>query len=94
VAIRILTLLYEEVKGMTQKSIETLLEQYPNWLPVKEAAQLLGVSPRQLSRLITEGREPFCSLGADIGVGQHYCRVYTPRLVRYLSGQDIPDIGA
>ena len=79
---------------MAPKSLQTLLEQYPNWLPIAKAAPLLGVSPRQLSRLITDGREPFCSLGADIGVGQHYCRVYTRRLVRYLSGEDISGMAA
>jgi len=76
---------------MPKASLQALLEQYPNWMPLAVAAPLLGVSPRQLSRLITEGREPFRSIGADIGVGQHYCRIYTRRLVRYLSGEDIQE---
>ena len=74
---------------MSTNPPQSLLKQYPNWMPVTAAATLLGLSPRQLSRLIIQGREPFCSIGADIGVGQHYCRVYTQRLVRYLYGEDV-----
>jgi len=75
---------------MQTQSPQSLQARYPYWMPIKEAAPLLGVSPRQLSRLIVDGREPFCSIGADVGVGQHYCRVYTNRLMRYLSGEDVP----
>jgi hypothetical protein len=78
----------KEDQRMKTKPLQALTERYPHWMPLKEAAPLLGVSPRQLSRLIAERREPFCSIGADIGVGQHYCRVYTQRLMRYLSGED------
>ena len=73
---------------MQTQSLQALTERYPYWMPLKAAAPLLGVSPRQLARLIADGREPFSSIGADVGVGQHYCRVYTQRLVRYLSGED------
>jgi len=74
---------------MQTQSLQALTERYPYWMPLKAAAPLLGVSPRQLARLIADGREPFCSIGADVGVGQRYCRVYTQRLVRYLSGEDV-----
>ena len=59
---------------MRTQSLQTLTERYPHWMPLKEAAPLLGVSSRQLARLIADGREPFCSIGADIGVGQHWIR--------------------
>lgn len=77
---------------MNLMELKRITEQYPNWIPLKEAAPLLGVSPRQLTRLIADGREPFASLGADIGVNQHYCRIYTNRLVKYLSGEDVQEV--
>ena len=51
------------------------------------AGRYLNVSPRQLSRLVAEGREPFASIGANIGTKQHYVRIYTERLIAFLNGE-------
>ena len=74
---------------MLNTDYSALLEQYPIHIPLNQAAPLLGLSPRQLSLLIASGREPFASMGANIGYKQNYVRVYTARLVRYLSGGDL-----
>ena len=55
------------------------------------ASELLGVSPRQLAKLVAEGREPFCLMGANIGTGQRYIRIYTERLIAYLNGNSLED---
>ena len=60
-------------------------QEYPNHVPLKVAAAFFGVSPRQLSWLIAERREPFASVGANIGTTQRYIRIYTEPLLRYLS---------
>ena len=52
---------------MDNKAMNKLRREYPNYTPLKVASELLGVSPRQLSKLVAEGREPFCLLGANIG---------------------------
>lgn len=54
--------------------------------PAAIGIQILGVSPRQLSRLIADGREPFAAIGANIGTSQKYIRIYTERLIAYLNG--------
>ncbi len=72
---------------MEQKTIDMLREKYPYYMNLEVAGELLGVSPRQLSKLIAEGREPFASLGANIGTKQKYIRVYTERLIAFLSGE-------
>ncbi|MBO5019645.1 MAG: hypothetical protein J6D52_03155 [Clostridia bacterium] len=72
---------------MDQKTADKLREKYPNHVKLEVAGKLLGVSPRQLSLLIAEKREPFCYLGANIGKKQRYCRVYTERLIAYLNGE-------
>ena len=72
---------------MDQTTQEELLCKYPYHLPVKVAAQYLGVSPRRLTRLIAEGRKPFSLIGADIGATQTYVRVYTEPLIRFISGE-------
>ena len=72
---------------MDPKEAEMLREKYPNHVPLKVAARYLGVSPRQLSKLIAEGREPFASIGAIIGTNQKYIRIYTERLIAYMNGQ-------
>ena len=64
---------------MTQREANMLREKYPNHVPREVASQYLGVSPRQLSKLIAEGREPFASIGANIGTNQKYIRIYTER---------------
>ena len=66
---------------MTHREANLLREKYPNHVPREVASQYLGVSPRQLSKLIAEGREPFASIGANIGTNQKYIRIYTERLV-------------
>lgn len=71
---------------MDPKEAEKLREKYPNHVPLKVAAGYLGVSPRQLSKLIAEGREPFKHLGGNIGTKQKYVRVYTERLIAYKNG--------
>ena len=70
---------------MDRKTANNLRQEYPNHVPLKVAAQFFGVSPRQLSWLIAEGREPFASVGANIGTMQRYIRIYTEPLLRYLS---------
>lgn len=72
---------------MNSELVRKLREQYPNHIPLDVAAPLLGVSQRQLSKLIAAGREPFCLIGANIGIQQRYVRVYTERLIAYLNGE-------
>lgn len=72
---------------MDKKMAAQLRQAYPNHLPVRVAAPLLGVSERQLSKLVAEGREPFSTIGANIGSRQRYVRIYTERLIAYLSGE-------
>ena len=72
---------------MDQSTQNELLRKYPYHLPVKIAAQYLGVSPRRLTQLIAEGRKPFSLIGADIGATQTYVRVYTEPLIRFLNGE-------
>jgi hypothetical protein len=71
---------------LDKKLAETLRQEHPNHVPLRIAAPLLGVSERRLARLIADGREPFAQLGANIGMRQRYARVYTERLIAYLSG--------
>ncbi len=72
---------------MNQKTADMLREKYPNHIPLQEAAKYLGVSPRQLSRLIADNREPFSLIGANIGTRQKYARIYTERMIAYLNGE-------
>ena len=72
---------------MDQITQHELLRKYPYHLPVKVAAQYLGVSPRRLTQLIAEGRKPFSLIGADIGATQTYIRVYTEPLIKFLNGE-------
>ena len=72
---------------MDQATQNELLRKYPYHLPVKVAAQYLGVSPRRLTQLIAEGRKPFSLIGADIGATQTYVRIYTEPLIRVLNGE-------
>ncbi len=74
---------------MDQKTADMLREKYPNHIPLKEAAKYLGVSPRQLSKLIADKRDPFSLIGANIGTNQKYARVYTERMIAYLNGEFI-----
>lgn len=66
-----------------------LRERYPFHIPIKVAAPLLGVSPRQLTALVASGRVPFASIGANVGIRQNYVRIYTERLISYLNGDMI-----
>lgn len=66
-----------------------LRQKYPNHVPLKIAADLLGVSERRLSCLIANGRKPFSDIGANIGNKQKYIRIYTDRLIAYLSGETL-----
>ncbi len=74
---------------MTMQTLQQLREDYPTFVPNGVAAELLGLSQRQLSHLVAAGREPFASIGANVGLEQRYVRVYTERLIRYLSGEDM-----
>ena len=76
---------------MDRKMAAKLRTEYPNHVPMSIAAQLLGVSERQLAKLVAEGREPFASIGANIGSRQRYVRIYTERLIAYLSGEIMPE---
>ena len=71
---------------MNPQTANRLRELYPIHIPLDVAAQFLAVSPRRLSRLIAEGRQPYASIGANIGNTQNYVRVYTERLIAYLNG--------
>lgn len=77
----------KEKKYMDQKTADMLRAKFPYHMPLKVAAQLLGVSPRQLSKLIAEERKPFADFGANIGIKQKYIRIYTERLISYLNGE-------
>ena len=72
---------------MDQKTVNELRQKYPNHIPLEVAGKLLDVSPRQLSRLVAEGREPFASIGANIGTKQSYVRIYTERLIAFLNAE-------
>lgn len=74
---------------MTMEYLEQLREDYPIFIPLPLAAELLGVSPRQLSCLVVAGRKPYSDIGANIGIKQNYVRIYTERLLRYLAGNDL-----
>ncbi len=76
---------------MDKRTADMLREKYPNHIPLKVASQFLGVSPRQLSMLIADNREPFASIGANIGTRQKYARIYTERMIAYLNGE-LPNI--
>lgn len=73
---------------MDKKTAERLRREYPNHVPLKVAAPFFGVSPRQLSWLVAEGREPFASVGGNIGTRQRYVRIYTELLIRLLSNEE------
>lgn len=73
------------------KTADMLREKYPNHIPLKEASKYLGVSPRQLSKLIADNRESFASIGANISTSQKYARIYTERMIAYLNGE-LPNI--
>ena len=75
----------EEVH-MDQREADMLREAHPNFVPLKVAADYLGMSPRKLSELIAAGRKPYADLGGNIGTRQKYIRVYTARLIAYLNG--------
>lgn len=74
---------------MPKQTADKLRKEYPYYVPLDIASKLLGVSPRQLSRLVAEGREPFCLIGANIGTRQRYVRIYTERLIAYLNGEPL-----
>ena len=76
---------------MDRKIAAKLRSEHPNHVPVRIASQLLGVSERQLAKLVADGREPFASIGANIGNRQRYVRIYTERLIAYLSGEIMPE---
>jgi len=69
---------------LTKRQANELRQKYPNHVPRQVAAELLGVSPRQLSWLVAEGRHPFHLFGTNIGTRQTYVRIYTEPLLRYL----------
>lgn len=72
---------------MQKQLITRLRQEYPNHVPLGIAAPLLGVSERQLAKLVADGRKPFADIGANIGVHQRYIRIYTERLIAYISGE-------
>lgn len=72
---------------MDKKLADQLRKEYPHYIKLDVAGRYLGVSPRQLSKLIAEGRKPFSLIGANIGTTQRYVRVYTERLIAYLNGE-------
>ena len=72
---------------MDKRTADNLRQEFPNYVPLRIASPLLGVSERQLARLVADGREPFAGIGANIGSRQRYVRIYTERLIAYLSGE-------
>ena len=72
---------------MDKRTAAKLRQEYPNHVPLRIAAPLLGVSERQLARLVAEGRRPFSDVGANIGNRQRYVRIYTERLIAYLHSE-------
>lgn len=78
-----------EVRFMKKEYLTQLRDDYPVYVPLTLAAELLGISPRQLSRLVVAGRKPYSDIGANIGTTQNYVRIYTERLLRYLTGNDL-----
>lgn len=76
---------------MDKKTAQQLRRDYPNHVPLDVASAYLGVSPRQLSWLIAEGREPYASIGGNIGKKQRYARVYTEPLIALLCSSDDAD---
>ena len=71
---------------MNQREADKLREEHPNFVPLKVAAEYLGMSPRKLSDLIAAGRKPYADIGGNIGTKQKYIRVYTARLIAFLIG--------
>ena len=55
---------------LNKRTAEQLRRDYPDHVPLDVAAKYLGVSRRQLSWLIAEGREPYASIGDNIGKKQ------------------------
>ena len=76
---------------MDKKTASRLRQEYPIHVPLRIAAPLLGVSERQLARLVAEGRRPFSDVGANIGNRQRYIRIYTERLINYLHCEQIEE---
>ena len=76
----------KEEPQMNQREADKLREEHPNFVPLKVAADYLGMSPRKLSELIAAGRKPYASIGGNIGTKQRYIRIYTERLIAYLNG--------
>ena|GEM_PF-1232379 len=74
---------------MDKKMTTKLRQEYPSHVPLRVAAPLLGVSERQLARLVAEGRRPFSDVGANVGSRQRYVRIYTERLIAYLNADNI-----
>lgn len=77
----------KEEMPLDKKTADQLRKEHPNFVPVKVAASYLGVSPRQLSWLVAEGRQPFATIGGNIGTRQRYVRIYTEPLIALLSSE-------
>ena len=71
---------------MDQREADKLREEHPNFVPLKVAADYLGMSPRKLSELIAAGRKPYADIGGNIGTKQRYIRIYTERLIAFMNG--------
>ena len=71
---------------MDQREADMLRAEHPHYVPLGVASKYLGVSPRVLSRLIADGREPYASIGGNIGTNQKYVRIYTERLISFMNG--------
>ena len=76
----------KEETRLDKRTAEQLRRNCPDYVPLDVAAKYLGVSRRQLSWLIAEGREPYASVGGNIGKKQRYARVYTEPLIALLCG--------
>lgn len=76
---------------MTKKELDELRKAHPHTVPLRVASQYLEISERRLSALVAEGREPFCHIGANIGNKQRYVRIYTERLIAYLTASGMEE---
>lgn len=73
---------------MDRNTAEKLRQEHPNYVPLDVAAQFFGVSALRFSWLVAEGREPFTSVGANIGTKQRYVQIYAEPLIKLLCSED------
>jgi len=63
---------------------DDLLDKHPLTMPVKDAAEIMGVTPRFLQVALQQERFPF-GIGVEMGRWAFYINTY--RFVQYMKGQ-------